>query len=238
MKQLLLRFIRACNRRFAGRTVVVIGDSHCEVFGHDYFRIKFPFTRFDVRAIHGATASGLENPNSKTRAGNYFEEAALSAAFRGTPVILMLGEVDTGFVIWYRANKYAASVDLMMETAVKNYTKLIKHVSERCSAIVISTPLPTISDDNDWGDISNQRKAVTASQVDRTALTIRFNSEIEKHCSILNVPYINLDRESIGVDGLISKALTHSDPSNHHYNPLAHAKVITPHLRRALRRYQ
>lgn len=233
MLHFLKRLLRYLNRHCARRTIFVLGDSHALVFNHDLFRLAFPFSRFEVCSVGGATVSGLENPNSKTQAQQTFARA-LQAAPEDSTVLLLLGEVDTGFVIWHRAKKYALSVDEMMSQAVENYLRLIQTVKERHRPVVISTPLPTIRDGSALGDVANQRKEISATQHERTELTIRFNTAMQSHCSSLGITYLNYDKDSIGSDGVVKATLLHSDASNHHYKPLAHARLLLPKLRKVL----
>lgn len=148
----------------------------------------------------------------------------------------MLGEVDTGFVIWYRAQKHGESVEAMLEKAIRNYTAFIEEVAINLNPIVISTPLPTISDDNDWGEIANLRREVTVSQRERTHLTLKFNTSVKDFCNERGITYMDLDPESLGADGLVSDALLHEDENNHHYSPKKHLRLIVPKLKATLSR--
>ena len=230
---MIRRFLKLLRRLCVRRRIYALGDSHVAVLDHDLLKIAFPFTEFVTTCVHGATVSGLENPNSKTQAKEAFA-TAIQAAPEGSTMLLMLGEVDTGFVIWYRAKKYGESVERMMEFAVEKYVRLIQQVGERHRPVVLSTPLPTIGNDCSMGDVANLRKVISATQQERTALTIRFNAAIEAQCRILSVPYVNCDQNSVGPNGLVREELRHPDPSNHHYKPFAHARLLVPNLRRML----
>jgi len=178
--------------------------------------------------VQGATASGLQNPSSKTQAAEIFQQALKEESY--DRVFLQLGEVDTGFVIWYRSNKYNVPVEEMFKQAVEQYEKLILAAKERTPVVVFSTPLPTISDDNIWGEVANLRKDVKASQLERTTLTLKFNKAIEEFCGVHEIDYISLDEESIGKDGLVKDSLKNSDPHNHHYADNAYAALLRPRL--------
>lgn len=230
MKSHLLNIIRRLHSLLASKAIVVLGDSHAQVFGHDLFRINFPFIRFDVCSIGGATISGLDNPNSKTGACERFREK-LASIPDGSQIILMLGEVDTGFVIWYRAEKHGEPVEAMLQKAIDNYIAFIEEVAENHKPIVISTPLPTITDDNNWGEVANLRKEVSVSQVERTRLTLRFNEVIKSCCSERNIDYLNLDPKSLGDDGLVTPSLLNDDKLNHHYSAKMHVGLIVPKLK-------
>src|SRR4051794_28247820 len=98
---------------FNKRNILVLGDSHAVVFRSKYIKAFLPSYKFHVYSVPGATVSGLDNPNSKTNASNIFNEAIQNNS-QINNVIFLLGEVDTGFVIWYRAQKYASKVEDML----------------------------------------------------------------------------------------------------------------------------
>lgn len=209
--------------------VLVLGDSHALVFSSEQMTALFPEHTFEVTSVGGATVSGLKNPNAVTQAMPQFN-SALQATTAKT-VIVMLGEVDTGFVIWYRAQKHGSSIDLMLEQALSNYQKLLVDVAKNFRVICISTPLPTISDDMQWGEVANLRKEVKASLSERTRLTVKFNALMEAFCIGEGISHLNFDHLSIDETGLLAKTLRNADPSDHHYDPSAHALMIAPLLR-------
>jgi hypothetical protein len=200
-----------------GKTeVLVLGDSHTDVFSLPRFRKYFPRHFFSVTTVGGATASGLENPNSKTQAYRIFREAIRNSDAR--LAIIQLGEVDTGFVIWYRARKYNADVSDMTRRAVDTLTRFISEVAKTHAPVVISAPLPTIGDEVEWGEVAKARSKVKATQRERTALTLEFNREITAFCTAHDYPYLSLDEECMGEDGLVSPAVLNPDIRNHHYD--------------------
>jgi hypothetical protein len=206
------------------REILVLGDSHTPVFNHPLFNEKFPHISFNVLTVIGATASGLENPNSKTQAYPIFREALSKTTAK--KVIVMLGEVDTGFVIWYRAQKYRESVAAMRDKAIVSYGNFLSELKAGFEVICVSTPLPTIQDGNDWGDIANARREVTASLRERTALTLVFNDAMQRFCLQNGIDYLMLDRQSLGDGGVVKAELLNSDRNNHHYDQNRYADLL------------
>lgn len=219
-------------RRIGKSEVLVIGDSHAAIFRT--MEGDFPKHYFNVASVGGATISGLTNPNSVTQAMAVFKRAL--KASRSKVCIVLLGEVDTGFVIWYRAKKNGCEVDVYLEKAILNYQKFLDGISKRRRVICISAPLPTIRDGLKWGDVANKRKEVTATQLERTDLTMRFNASIQKHCEEVGICHINLDSQSVGDDGVVGEFLRNKSRRNHHYDPTAYQKLIIPPLREILER--
>ena len=210
------------------REILVLGDSHTTVFSHPLFKERFPNVLLNVLTVIGATASGLENPNSTTKAYPVFRKAAGETTAKR--VVVMLGEVDTGFVIWYRAQKYQESVPAMMDQAIASYSGFLAELKMRFEVVCISTPLPTIQDDNDWGDIANARREVTASQTDRTALTLEFNRTMQRFCAQNGIRYIMLDDLSLGEHGIVKADLLNNDRSDHHYDPDQYSRLLVEGL--------
>jgi hypothetical protein len=210
------------------REILVLGDSHTPIFNHPSFKAHFPEFCFNVVTVIGATASGLENPNTKTQAYPIFKEALEQSS--AEKVIVMLGEVDTGFVIWYRANKYQESVSAMADRAIASYSRFLLEVAVRYEVVCISTPLPTIQDGNDWGEVANARREVTATQAERTALTLEFNRQMQIFCEQQNIRYIMLDDASLGEDGVVRRELLNRDPNDHHYNPDTYSRMLIGRL--------
>lgn len=214
------------------KQILVLGDSHTPIFQHPCFLQAFPTLHFEVVTVIGATASGLENPNTKTQAYPIFKEALAQAKAKSgaDTVIVMLGEVDTGFVIWYRAQKYQESVSAMATRAISSYSKFLLEVAAQARVICISTPLPTIQDGNDWGEIANARREVTATQRERTELTLQFNRQMQAFCQTHGIDHVMLDGASLGPDGLVKQELMNRNANDHHYEPEVYARLLVEHL--------
>ena len=221
----LLRGISWIQQKFASKKILVVGDSHAKIFRHFLFLYHLPKIHFTVATKGGATASGLATPTSKTQAYKRFLEA-LDTIPRDL-VMVQLGEVDTGYVIWYRARKHNSSVEEMFDLAVKTYTNFLLEIAAKGKLVVISAPLPTIADGNDWGEVADLRKEVVTSQKERTELTIKFNLTIEKFCVANEIGYINLDQQCIGKDGIVDQYYMHPNPLDHHFHPRRYVALLS-----------
>lgn len=215
--------------------VLVLGDSHARVFARPLLRRRLWRHHLRVVAVPGATASGLENPDSKTQALPKFEAAL--AATKARRAIVLLGEIDVGFVIWYRAQKYTIPVSEALEHACATYGAFLLRVQELGIApICVSAPLPTIEDGNDWGEVASLRRSIRATQRERTELTLRFNERVAAFCRAKNIAYIGLDEASTAPNGLVDPALLNPDPLDHHYNARAYAARLAAPVAELLRR--
>ena len=223
---------------FSGRAAPVInclGDSHTEVFKSSDMKKLMATARLRVVTVQGATAFGLSNPNSKTNAITIFRRE-LSYIPAKQMVVLLLGEVDCGFLIWYRANKYGTSESVQMEESLSRYSDLLTHVAKRRFArvAVFSVPPPTIGDGCESGLVANQRKSVSATQLQRMHLTQIYNNELKKIASGFGFEFIDILDELLDSDtGLVRSELKNKDVSNHHLD----TSMVAPIYARGLRRF-
>lgn len=190
--------------------------------------LSFLLHYFDVCAVQGATVSGLDNPNSKTHAYANFKAALDGGKYR--KIIVMLGEVDTGFVIWFRAKKYQASVEELLAQAIDRYCSFLSEVRRFGQTIAVSCPLPTIQDNNNWGEVANLRKEIDATQHQRTELTLRLNREIAQYCGCADIRFVDLDKDSLGENGPVRSNLMNPNPADHHYAKMPYARLVARKL--------
>ena len=161
------------------RHVIVLGDSHTLVF-RDW---RPDGWWFDVVTVGGATASGIRNPNSVTEALPRFR-ARLARTMPWQPVMVMLGEVDCGYIIWRRARSESISVQDSLRETLDRYTEFLRdEVARGRPVMVMSVPLPTLPDDSSsLGKTAQRRADVQVSQRDRTEMTLRFNRLVSELC--------------------------------------------------------
>lgn len=229
IKNKLASFLK---KRFS-RTIYVFGDSHAEVFYtvNDDFT---PFlTQFDVSSVGGATAQGLRNPNSKTDALKTFKEKILSISNKKRKAIFLLGEVDTGFVIWYRSQKYNEPVEIQLQNSISTFFEFLNWTKSvgMNDIYVLSVPLPTIKDGQNFGDVANSRKEIKASQLERTQLTLRYNRMLKENADELGYKFISTDQYLLNDNtGLIRDEFMNKDKTNHHLDDNEYSKVICQEL--------
>ncbi|SFI84314.1 hypothetical protein [Methylobacterium brachiatum] len=198
---------------------LIFGDSHIWTFKYADEKgwIRQPC---DFIEVMGATAVGLRNPNGQTNALEIFAQGLLPPREQFTPV-MQLGEVDCGFVIWWRAMKLAESVDAQLETSINAHFGFVDRLlSEGYSTVVLTgAALPTIRDGQDWGEIANKRREVVTSLVERTQLTMRYNAMLRDGAARRGLPFIDISSEIIDrATGVISDAFRAEDPLDHHLN--------------------
>ena len=228
---LIKRKIRAL---FVLRKIHFIGDSHTEVFWNMEFSPWY-FWKLtpEIKIVHGATATGLANPNSKTQALSIFENHLKEKVNKDDYVVFQLGEVDCGFAIWYRAEKHGLSIQKQTQLAIDNYSSLIQksRAINGKKTIVCSAVLPTLHDDNVYGEVANLRKEVKANIKERTQLTLDYNRMLKKLAEKNGLNFMDLDQSLLNKKtGIIHSKFLHKDSTNHHLNPSKLTKIISKEL--------
>lgn len=216
------------------KKILILGDSHARVyFGSTNLRgnLKPEDYRmncvqsdyhFDVHFVSGATAQGAVNPGSKTQALSIFKKTLSTINPDDYDYIaIMLGEVDCGFVIWYRSEKYSISVDDQLNLTTKNlFDFLDQEVAPLFppnKIILLGSVLPTIKDNQNWGKIAHLRSSIKATQLERTNLTLRYNDILKQQSSILGFNYIDITGDTLNKNThLIDDNYLNSNKNDHH----------------------
>jgi DNA-binding transcriptional regulator YdaS (Cro superfamily) len=205
--------------------VLALGDSHVNVMRH----VRRDDASFRVLMIEGATASGITNPNSKTNASNIYRER-VQRAKPWQHVLVQLGEVDCGFVIWHRAQRHGIGIEEQLEQTLDNYEQILTFTRDRgfASVMVMAVPLPTITDyPSMWAEIANLRKEVTATQQERTELTIRFNEHLRERCARLGLVFVDSASDQLDpATQLVKASLLRPDDRDHHLADAPYAALI------------
>lgn len=229
MTQLFYVLKRLYRLFFVRRVSHFIGDSHADVFWHMEFSPSF-FWKINpkIRVVHGATATGLSNPNSKTRALPIFKSYIENHVKKNHNVFFQLGEVDCGFAIWFRSEKHNLSVNEQLSSALENYLGLIRcAIRKEANVFVFSAVLPTIKDGQVFGEVANLRRDVKANQQERTLLTLEFNKKLSLLLKKENATFIDFDISLLDPKtNVIKEAFLNKDPKNHHLDHDAYGSLI------------
>jgi hypothetical protein len=223
------------NRRLVARSlrrehVLCLGDSHTAVFRD----VKIPGLWFLPHGVGGATASGILNPLNKSESFKIFT-GRLQRAPRWQNVLLLLGEVDCGFLIWHRARRLGLGVTEQLTLTLDAYAAFIGRVVDDGFArvMVLSAPPPTISDypEGKLGPVARLRSDVTASLIDRTDLTLRFNQELSERCAAVGATFVDVTTRCIdGETGVIRPEFVRANSSNHHLARAPYSQLISESL--------
>ena len=133
------------------KKILLLGDSHAHVFK----LVENATTDFSIShcIVTGSSAQGAVNPHSKTNALPIFRDVLAKNAKTHTHCMTMLGEVDCGFVIWYRKKKYNDSIKGQLERSLSNYFQFLKQEVEKYfssdNILICCVIPPTIQDNTD-----------------------------------------------------------------------------------------
>ncbi|MEC4891521.1 MAG: hypothetical protein SAL07_24120 [Oscillatoria sp. PMC 1051.18] len=210
------------------KVIHCLGDSHIKIFEY-ISRENFWFhTRFKFSLVQGGTAMGLGHPKSKTQAIKVFSEY-LQKVPKNDWLLFCLGEVDCGFVIWYRAEKYGVSVEEQFEYSLENYLNFLDELDKQGfkNIIISSVPLPTIIDDQDWGEVAKLRRSIKTSLQQRTALTRQYNRHLQNYCEKRDWFFLDFESEILDPEtGTVAHQYRHPNPLDHHLNAETVAPII------------
>ncbi len=199
-------------------TLIALGDSHLEAlkFAADAGLLQSADAHFCV--IPGATAVGLRNPHSTTDALNKFREF-LAASPRNAHVLVHLGEVDCGFVIWWRQQKYGETLERQLQESLAAYRSFLLELRRGGFAhlCVAGASLPTLQNGVDFGEVANMRAEVQVGLRERTALTLDYNARLATMAAELGCAYFDISSGIIErASGVVAAHFRNPDPRNHH----------------------
>lgn len=213
--------------------VYCLGDSHARVFDNIQERHLLNGVTLDVTWVLGATALGLANPNSRSNALVDFRKA-LRGVPRDAPLVVLLGEIDCGYLIWYRADKYGHDVREEFEASLATYTGFLTELQHggRSSIIVAVVPPPAVEDYADWSGLDNARKHVKATLGERTRLTQEYNDRLRDWAHAHGAQVLDYESDVLDADsGRIRPELMHDDPLNHHLHRERFPEVVAARMR-------
>lgn len=170
--------------------------------------------------VGGATAQGCMNPNSITNALDIYKEH-ITKTKKYDKVIIMLGEVDCGYLVWVRSKRYNISVEEQIDLCIKNISDFIVNIliqngysSEQI--ILCGVILPSIKDNTDPKYLGGARKEVTVSQKERTLKTLEYNKRLEEMSKMNGYKYIDITKYILGENGVVKDYYLNEDPWDHH----------------------
>lgn len=198
--------------------LIALGDSHLEAlkFAADLGLLLSDSNEFCI--VPGATAVGLRNPNSITDALNIFRRV-VAKKNKSSYILMHLGEVDCGFVIWWRAKKYGESIEKQVNDSLMAYQGFIRELrSIGYEKICIAgASLPTIKDGMDFGDVANKRSEIHISIHERTQLTLAYNAALKDFAAHFSVFYFDISDAILNkMENTVCDFFRSSDPTDHH----------------------
>ena len=137
--------------------VECLGDLHVKIFRSLNDKYWVGARRFRTVSVQGATDYGVGNPNLKTNALQIFKNR-LKVISKNRTLILLMGEVDVGFLAWWRSKRNKMDAMVCMEDTWQKCMRYLIDVKQLHPRLVVcSVPLPTIGDGETHRNIANAR---------------------------------------------------------------------------------
>jgi hypothetical protein len=221
-KAQILKFSRVARRASAQRFVLCIGDSHLEPMNLVRDSGHLTQTRLVVHAVGGATASGAQNPNSKTNAYATWLPY-LSRLGPDVTVVSVLGEVDTGFLIFTRPDH-----DEGLARSVTRYQEFLdKEVLSRGAKLIVASVIPPVIEDySTWPGPDGQKRDIDASWDQRNQMSSRFNDAMAAWCVERGAAYLDLGAGIRDERGRVRPEFRHPNSDDHHLEPNVGASIF------------
>ncbi|MFD1331762.1 hypothetical protein ACFQ4O_07075 [Methylopila musalis] len=205
------------------RRLLVLGDSHVQYFNHAARLGLFAPYEFESKRVTGSTASGLTNAKSFTAARPAFL-GFLSDKPKNATIVLHLGEVDCGILVWVRAGKNGTAVEDEIARSIASYMTFVDELLNDgwSDIIVTSATLPTINDTDHAGEVASvRRRAVTATFVERTWVTHFFNARLEAETRARGLTFVDASPAFLDSDtGVVNTIFRNQNPADHHMDNL------------------
>lgn len=224
------------------KIVHCLGDSHTHFFEDIRRRKVLHRTILRTVKVGGATAMGITNSDSATNALKIYQRY-IPFIKKNNYILFMLGEVDCGFLIWYRAAKYNLSVGSQLQRSIDNYQNFILDLIKRGyhNLILSSAPLPAILDRQDWGefeetqgvtDTFTQRQGIQKTLRERTDLTIQFNDKLRILCLENNLTFLDFEQDIMNsTTNLIDNQYRQINPTDNHLKTDTVLPIIVTRLK-------
>ena len=210
--------------------ILFFGDSHTRRYiTHGANKIQNEI-KFDVCWVAGATAQGAVNPNSKTKALSIYRKTLERKKNNDYDYFgIMLGEVDCGFVIWYRAKKYNKSIQEQTMLAVNNLEEFLKNNVEKVFSedkiVVVGATLPNIKDNTDKKFLHGARSEVDASLQERIDCTFEYNNQLAIMADNNNYRYFDISDETFDQENYcVFPQFLNKNQYDHHFD----SKSVAP----------
>lgn len=200
-KSLKKAWRRLQKRCLGGRNILVLGDSHCGVFEYCFDQGLLAPHWLNCEIVAGATAWGLNNDLSATRAWRKFDHALQRFAACDV-VVIMLGECDCSFALWKKAEHLNVPPETLLDHSLAGIRRLVLRVCEDSPArprkvILVGAILPTVADAVVPTQDNPLRRAVGASQTERTQLVLAYNEKLGQLAAAMGVAYFDLSVQTM-----------------------------------------
>lgn len=214
--------------------VLVQGDSHVQYIKHAHNKKLLGGHSFIFNRIPGASCHGLGNPHSKTQALAKFKSQIPKVI--PDVLIMQMGEVDCGYVIWFWADKKSLDPKEQAIQSLDNYMSYLKYARDYTKKVIITSVTPPTLRDHilEKSDVANSRRAVTVSQIERTKLTLYYNEMLQEECNKNGFKYVELTKQLLNDGGIVDQKYLSPNNLDHHLDNNVMAPIWSQEILKVL----
>lgn len=175
--------------------LTVFGDSHTKIFS--YINEVAEFNVFRVVCVPGATALGAVRPDSKTNALSKFREVFRDKSLVISKLIIQLGEVDCGFLVWLLAQKRGGTSFKYLKRSINNLSFFVEEVLDCRSELkpsdinIISVPYSIGVDVQSRKFLHGLRSEVSITKIQIDEAIDFYNNGLKSICVKKGYRYID-----------------------------------------------
>lgn len=217
----LKKRIKELNALLIGASkTLVLGDSHGGVFEYMYDRNLLLPHIINAEIVGGATAYGLYNDRSSTKAFLRFKNSMQRFNDFDT-ILIQLGEVDCAFTLWKKASK-TQEAEKLIPLSMRGYKRLLDEIvsnHKQKKVVLTGAVLPTIKDGQKAPKEAALRDKIEVSLIERTRLVLAFNEELKKIAALYGFDYFDITDETLDdATGVIMEEFVVKERVDHHHD--------------------
>ena len=201
--------------------LIILGDSHAYDLKalQKTNKYKDIFRIIKVVSVSGKTAQGLAKANNI----DIYIKKIINLVDKTDQVGIFIGETDCGYAIWSRTQKYNTTKHQEICFAVEQLINFAKKLEELgFKNIFFMLPIiPLVQDykSKDIPEIIRVRRDIPYSFLQRTRLTIKFNSRLQSQAQKNNYKTIGINSKLINPKTNLAYEMYQSDRFFHHLRP-------------------
>ena len=202
-----------------------IGDSHIRIFDQALLR-KGWSRSFRVKYIPGATAYGIGNADSQTRAYVRFKEELERYDYRD--IVVNLGEVDVSYALWRIVLARNEKIDDLIKRSVERYALFLQEIRAYGKVYVLSVPISTVVDGVSCEESKVKvRDDIGIAYKERVDAALKFNEMLASWCaSQTDITFVDTTPYILTKDKRVRNIFMPKDRCDHHYKRWSYALLL------------
>lgn len=197
------------------KAVMFQGDSHVQYMDYAVKNNLLPDKFiYQVQSLPGATFMTHGNPNTDVNAAEQFKKQLQIS--RPNILVTHIGEIDCGFLVWYNRTLYNSTIEDQVIDSIENYVEYLKFAKTKVEHIIVTAPtMQVITDEEKDAQLRLQRGGVTASQHERSRITVIYSNILMEKCREHGFTFLNFN-PSLMAGGILNRRFRSTTPNDFH----------------------